>query len=523
LEHNPDQVTDLIERTIQRQRSIGTLDLTLRELRMDSERRALGERLERAIGGPAFLRLIAANGSVFELFSILKQTSAALAEAMLTALEHNPDQVTDLIERTIQSQRSIGTLSLALRELRMDPERRALGERLERIIGVQGFWSLIIGVGGAGPMLSLLGHMSPAFRKDFLSESSHLRSADWARVLERGDFFALVRLLNQGGALLTVPTTASELQTAVADTAAAITASSSWYARNGGRIRLEALPQTPHVAQLLEVLNRTLDAVTVDGLACASVQEGANALELLCRRRADARPLLAARLWRLVPPPPAWQLEPGKDSGVLRVLLRAMAYPEFDDGDARRVFDGCAAWLTPTRIAKLDAREVAGTLWALVALAAQRGWATHLCAAPAELPTTLRTALVADLSRRAGSASRDLNEVRGRFALAGLLSLAHAPLPQLAPPAGVAFVNAATTAWWLCANQSFVFAALVLRAVAQQWPLSPADQHLFRHHLEGAARQLLELDPAATWLLQDAQGTRSAPGMPQLPQSRPQR
>ncbi|MDX2300077.1 MAG: hypothetical protein NW204_10155, partial [Xanthomonadaceae bacterium] len=132
LEHNPDQVTHLIERTIQSQRSIGTLSLALRELRMDSERRALGERLERAIGGPAFLRLIAANGSVFELFSILKQTSAALAEAMLTALEHNPDQVTDLIERTIQRQRSIGTLDLTLRELRMDSERRALGERLER-------------------------------------------------------------------------------------------------------------------------------------------------------------------------------------------------------------------------------------------------------------------------------------------------------------------------------------------------------------------------------------------------------
>src|SRR5438270_9144972 len=59
----------LVDKTIAAGRSIGTLNLVMREAG-DADPALLG-RLEQAIGAVHFLRLIVANGTVFELFKIM--------------------------------------------------------------------------------------------------------------------------------------------------------------------------------------------------------------------------------------------------------------------------------------------------------------------------------------------------------------------------------------------------------------------------------------------------------------------
>jgi hypothetical protein len=72
-------------------------------------------RLEQAIGAVHFLRLIAANGTVFELFRILQYATPAFRTALLDQLKEAT--ALQLVDKTIAAGRSIGTLHLAMREL----------------------------------------------------------------------------------------------------------------------------------------------------------------------------------------------------------------------------------------------------------------------------------------------------------------------------------------------------------------------------------------------------------------------
>src|SRR6185369_5919672 len=127
----------LVDKTISSGRSIGTLSLTLREL--GNAGQVLLGRLETVIGAERFLRVIAANGTLFELFHVQKQASPAFRLALLNRL--NDDYVGALVDKTISSGRSIGTLSLTLREL--GNAGQVLLGRLETVIGAERFLRVI--------------------------------------------------------------------------------------------------------------------------------------------------------------------------------------------------------------------------------------------------------------------------------------------------------------------------------------------------------------------------------------------
>src|SRR5258705_7263817 len=71
--------------------------------------------LEGHLGGEPMLRLIRANGTIFELFKILENSTPGFAAGLINALDS--PTVAALIDKTIAERRAIGTLNLALREL----------------------------------------------------------------------------------------------------------------------------------------------------------------------------------------------------------------------------------------------------------------------------------------------------------------------------------------------------------------------------------------------------------------------
>src|SRR6267154_2147479 len=112
-------VAALIDKTIAERRAIGTLHLALRELAErnmpEPDGRTQLTALEGHLRGEPMLRLIRANGTIFELFMILKYTTPGFAAGLINALDS--PTVTALIDKTIAERRAIGTLNLALREL----------------------------------------------------------------------------------------------------------------------------------------------------------------------------------------------------------------------------------------------------------------------------------------------------------------------------------------------------------------------------------------------------------------------
>jgi len=131
-----EQAEALLNKTIAAGRSTGALHL--REVgETDPE---LLARLEQAIGTTGFLSLILTNGTLLELFNVLRHATRGFRTALLERL--TAEQAEALLDKTIAAGRSIGTLSLAMRELgETDPELLA---RLERAIGAAGFLRLIL-------------------------------------------------------------------------------------------------------------------------------------------------------------------------------------------------------------------------------------------------------------------------------------------------------------------------------------------------------------------------------------------
>ena len=159
------RVTRLIDKAIETGRSIGTLNLSLRELAdrdMPDGRKQL-QALQGLIGGAQMVRLIEANGTIFELFQILQYSSPDFAAGLILALDEA--RVTRLIDKTIETGRSIGALGLTLRDLadRDMPDGRKQLQALQGMIGGAQMLRLIEANGTIVELYKILQYSSPGF------------------------------------------------------------------------------------------------------------------------------------------------------------------------------------------------------------------------------------------------------------------------------------------------------------------------------------------------------------------------
>jgi hypothetical protein len=161
---DPSIIDALVDRAIEEQRSIGTLNLVLRDLGMktveeDGIEQTLLARLEKKITAEHLLKLIVKNGDVVELFNLLKRSSATRASQIIDALDSA--DIDALVDKTIEEQRSIGTLDLVLRNLEMktvkkDGIEQNLLMRLENKITAEHQLKLIVNNGTIFELFKLL-------------------------------------------------------------------------------------------------------------------------------------------------------------------------------------------------------------------------------------------------------------------------------------------------------------------------------------------------------------------------------
>jgi len=475
------------------------LGVSLRALKLAAP--ALHADIIQEFNAEHLLQLIEANGTVCELFMIAAHASPALARGLIEALDEA--RVERLIQKTIAAGRSIGTLDLALRGLRMSKETAALGQDLERKIGAGGFWTLLVGTGSPGPLVDLLKDVSPAFGRQLLAAARDLSQEQWEQMLGRGDLFQLCELISDGPAVFEDGAGGPKLLAAVEGEAPRLAARSNWYQRNGGAKRLATCPESLARNVASQALDGWLAQVEVQRLSFPSLKDAVNGLELLYEQRPDARSSLAAGLRVLLPPQQWWMLNPKEDMALPRLLLRLVAKPEFGDADAEQVVGGLMQCLTPQLIAKCRTVDILWTLWALFALARRRkelAPAAFGQSLPSEFMRSLKDSLAASVGQKG---KRD--ELRARFALVGLFSLLDSRVDSSVVAAlGVELARCAEAgAWWLSAEQTFVTAWLVLRGVEMAKPFPARLKGDFLRRLLSAAAEYPEMDPAAEYLRED--------------------
>lgn len=115
------EIDEMINRTVNHQRSIGTLGLFLREFKkitvtINNRNMCLLGELEKKVTAQHFLDLIIQAGTIFEFFNLISNSSPLRSFDLIKALTE--DNVNKLIQNTIYRQRSIGTLSLTLRDVK---------------------------------------------------------------------------------------------------------------------------------------------------------------------------------------------------------------------------------------------------------------------------------------------------------------------------------------------------------------------------------------------------------------------
>ena len=402
-----------------------------------------------------------------------------------------------LIEKTIKDGRSIGTLNLALRKLHRDKKTQDIGADLERKIGAQGFWTLVVGTGSPGPLVDLVRDFSAGFRRDFFASGAEVGREQWEKVLSRGSLFELCELLAERPELFAEATGGQRLLDAVRAMAPILSARSTWYQRNTADKLLANAKESQAKELASGSLNVVLTAIEIESLSIPDLHEAVNRLQLLWERRPDLRSALASRLWGLLPSSDQWQINPKTDMFLPSILLGIVAQPAFSDEDAQCVMQALMRCTTPMK--RYKTAGVLWLLWALFACARRRKTQTPKVIGK-ELHSFLETAAAALETRAAEPCDRD--ELRARFALIGLLDLLGISVAQpTVHAAGAALAASAQSgAWWLCANQGFVSAWLVLRGIERFRPLTVGLKPHFLERLLSAAAECTDLDPAADYL-----------------------
>ncbi|MGQ0571664.1 MAG: hypothetical protein ACT4P5_19345 [Armatimonadota bacterium] len=454
----------LVEKTIAAGRSIGTLHLAMRELgeadeKLEEDKRLLG-RLEQAIGAGSIVRLIGASGSLFELFHILQYTTPTFREALLGQLgDANAGM---LVDKTIAAGRSIESFHYSLRQLAQPSSQR---ERLQGLLGIDGWWRLIIGVGSLYSVCKLSQAMSDDFRLRFIRASSELTSEDWSGITARGLYLnACTFVTDELAAYPALSQTA--FRAALAHGAAPLAAKASWFDLNPSRPPTDLASVEGRI--LREALQPRIKAFKVEELIGLDFREAVNAFAFGWREREDLHPDLAAHLWHIIPDSARWPREDGEFAAFRLVLVIARS-EAISQQDALRLLSATGSFLDREVCKDIDTLPLFLLLWNMAALryerAADRSFHGTLPANPIEILLTVLRERV----RPKGPNDEKL----AQLALAGLLRFL---LPQFGNELRGILAPLTTSTRWLyneALEQTFLPVLFALEGIALLQPGEP--------------------------------------------------
>jgi hypothetical protein len=367
----------LIERTLAREGSVGTLGVGLRELR----RRALPDGsgqtqadlfLER-LGAEAMARLVRTRGDLVALLGILENSPDWCAGHLLQAFE--AADLETLIERTLAREGSVGTLNLALRELSgralLDGSGRTQLHLFEDALGEAAFWRLVLGAGNLNHLAYLLGGLSEGFRPRVLAPVVAPDRDGWLALTRRGSFYDPARFARD--VLPSLPAaTAVRVVVAVETAATDLVAASTWGEIGAGLAMLEEVEDKRVGAALGAAASARIAAVNVATLAFDDYEAATECISVLWRHCPAVRPELGAALWRVLPHKQRW-LRTHKLLFLSRFLLGIARSEHVSEADARRVLEAFAPLASNVSIDPKSARYHALFFWNLFALWFERG------------------------------------------------------------------------------------------------------------------------------------------------------
>jgi hypothetical protein len=434
-----DCVEELCQKTITAGRSIGMLNWSLKKLR--SADGVLLRSFEQKIGAGRLLRLIRANGTLFELFGMARCTSKQFGEELLNLLDKTTAE--ELCEKTIASSRSIASLPYTLTMLK-NRDRDDL-VRLEGLIGLERWWRLMV----ANARPSQVDHFRDAFSEEFcghfLRASDNLAQDDWDALMARGEFFDACRFLAEMAPQLPASARGLVCQ-AIESQLPRLKRGSDWVSWNSGRRQLEGVPNSVIGTMLHEALFMHVMASSIDLITGLEYKEAINAVDCLWSTRPEMRPELTRHLWTILPAQARWPQKAG-DVVELKPVLDIARSTMVPTSDVDRLLQATRFKHLRTFYDEVDSMPLFDYLWSLAAVSNERrpGTGQKFAADPSH---DLCLSVIRGVAPRAHG-PLDPEERVAVFALAGLMTFL---VPESGPKLKTSLKGPISDGLpWLCA------------------------------------------------------------------------
>ena len=464
----------LIDKTIASGRSISTLCFAMRELRgADSE---LLNRLERSVGADGFLRLILANGSLFDLFRVLQYATPTFRIALLRQI--TSAQASILLDKTVAGSRSIESFHFTLEALSRNSEQLHM---LEEVIGIDGWWKLFTCTGSLNSLSQITNTMSINFRAQVIDASSGLSITNWSAIIERGLFLNACDFVTNE--LHLYPARARAVfRAGLQQVAEALARRATWFDIN------PSIPPTDpgHVeGAILQAALRTRgEEIKLIDLYDLDFREAVNAFAFCWRQRPDLRSALGSNFRKILLPPDIWPRKKGEIAAlsIIFVLARDLTFPE---EEAQLLLAQIKDYLDQQVCESIPTWPLFLLVWNMAAMSFERSPKRSFSDA---FPATAPEFLLTILKNRVKLRGQD-KENLGQIAFGGLLFFL---FPQNRLQLIQALAPLESTVHWLrsrAMEQRFVQAFFILEGIAlvtnQQRTFTPANcGHLLKKYEE---------------------------------------
>ena len=153
LQNNNDCILTILEKITQKTRSIGTLNLSLKQLSKESN--IDFELICKLIGSKVFIGLISQKGNIMDFLRIIPIVPNYISDEIIDAFLSNTSLFSTLVERTIENRTSLGALGLVLYTY-----DNLMLERIEQLFTADIYMKLCRGVGNLPILIGIMQHSS---------------------------------------------------------------------------------------------------------------------------------------------------------------------------------------------------------------------------------------------------------------------------------------------------------------------------------------------------------------------------
>ena len=318
-------IDTLVEKT---NRSVGTLDLTLRDLEkktmiIEGKKQNLLEALEKKVTAKHLLQLIINNGTIFELFNLLKHSTPSRAAELIDSL--NAQDIDKLVGKTIEQQRSIESLHPTLHYLNCYYHH--LLDALLTQLSPELFALLIAGAGTLNSLMNISRELPESYLKKLQEEISRFTIDEWPQLVFRGMPGNLIKFLS--GDVQHYPVSIrSQLRTIVETDGYRYLKGRTWFELNAANYESEEAT----IAALREKLELVLDEISIEKLHGLDFKEATSAFSILWRHAISRHDVLNAQIWNILPSAHKWPKD--YTFGFLNQVIEHLCHNDFDPHNA---------------------------------------------------------------------------------------------------------------------------------------------------------------------------------------------